>query len=544
MTADGVASNRGPQSRELRARIWPTLRRNWLLLVGVSAAVGIRVAFWVFTNRTWEDALITLAHVRNATEGLGLTHHAGEQPVHGFTSALSVLLPLASEFVVSGSGLTSMRVASILAVIAAAMYAYAIAGHLQLSRWPTAFVLAYLAFNELHIFYGMSGMETQLAVAILLAAVYHTLQRHHVAIGIITGLAVLARPDLLLWVVPIVTWALLQGYRALLKVVIPAALLVAPWVVFTTIYYGSPVPNTVLAKAAAYGSMPSLGSSLDQWISWAGHQLSTSALALLRAFMPFYEDGTVVAAPLHAGVLSVVGLAMMALAAAGAWRLRHFPAWWPAGAYISLFVLYWCSLLPPVGYFNWYLPPFTALVALLIGAGLESLRGKRRSTSTGLALVLSLGVGLHVPFSIPLERAVQLQVDDGIRREVGLYLAEVVPPGDAVTAEAAGYIGYYSRVTLWDHPGLTSPTARAAVAALPPDHRDIASLVARLNPPWIVLRPAEWESLVREYRGTSSCYEATRAFGVPQAPLIELNGLMKWNQDWQFTVYRRAGCRP
>ena len=70
-----------------------------------SLGVGLRLAFWAYTGRVWEDALITIAHARNAVAGLGLTHHAGEPPTHGFTSALSVLIPLVGEAISRDGGL-------------------------------------------------------------------------------------------------------------------------------------------------------------------------------------------------------------------------------------------------------------------------------------------------------------------------------------------------------------------------------------------------------------------------------------------------------
>ena len=51
-----------------------------ILLAFVALAVIVRVVFWAFTHRVWEDALITLTVARNAWEGYGLTHHASEPP--------------------------------------------------------------------------------------------------------------------------------------------------------------------------------------------------------------------------------------------------------------------------------------------------------------------------------------------------------------------------------------------------------------------------------------------------------------------------------
>ena len=71
-----------------------------LLIALVVLAIAVRLFFWVYTNRTWEDALISVQHSENAAAGLGLTHTPSDgPPLHGFTSPLSVLVPLAGELV-------------------------------------------------------------------------------------------------------------------------------------------------------------------------------------------------------------------------------------------------------------------------------------------------------------------------------------------------------------------------------------------------------------------------------------------------------------
>lgn len=519
-------------------------RTHWLLLAGCVVGVGARLAFWALTNRTWEDALITLAHVRNAAEGNGLTHHAGEGAVHGFTSALSVLIPLSSEVIASGTGLTVMRIASLIAAVLAIGYGYAIARRIGLSQWPTAFVVAYLALDQLHIFFGMSGMETQVAVATLLAAVYYVLRGQAVATGVASGLTALARPDLAVWLILAIAWSLSTGRWSGLKTAATASILVVPWLIFTTLYYGSPIPHTILAKAAAYSATPGVDAAWIDWIGWAGEQVGTSVLALLRAFMPFYEDGAVVAAPIPASLLSLVGIAMLVLAVLGAWRTRNVTSWRPALAYVAIFLVFWLLLVPPVGYFNWYLPPFTALVAILVGAGLERLfqTGPRVSVAATIGLVLATGA--HIPWSFPLDARIQAEIDDGVRRTAGLYLGTVVPRGEAVVAEPAGYLGYYSRATLWDYPGLTSPTSYAALISLPAERRSVAELLVTLEPSWAALRPNEWDAVKDDHPAAAACYSIVKTVGTPQAPVVGLNGLVKWNQDWSFIVLRRDCSSP
>src|ERR1035441_4912270 len=82
------------------------------------AACLIRLFFWSYTGRTWEDALISVLHSENAASGLGLTHHhPGLPPLYGFTSPLSVLIPLAANLVHVGWGILFLKLVSALIAI-------------------------------------------------------------------------------------------------------------------------------------------------------------------------------------------------------------------------------------------------------------------------------------------------------------------------------------------------------------------------------------------------------------------------------------------
>ncbi len=169
--------------RRLAELIGQVVRQEPMLLAFMAAAVAARVAFWVISNRMFEDGLTTITHARNVPLGLGLVHHAGEGHVHGFTSAIGVLIPLAGEVIHEGAGMLAVRVASLVAVCVALIYARVICRDLGLGTFPTAFVLAYLSFDQNMIFYGMSGMETQVAVAIILGGVYHLRRNDVIASG-------------------------------------------------------------------------------------------------------------------------------------------------------------------------------------------------------------------------------------------------------------------------------------------------------------------------------------------------------------------------
>src|SRR4051812_37055487 len=175
------------------------MRRHWPLAAALLLAEVVRITFWAVTGRRYEDALITLTHAENAARGLGFIHHPQEGHVQGFTSALSALIPLAGEVVHHGAGLPFLQTLSLFAAAATIVYAYLIAQRLGLAPWPTFFVLAYLALDYTQIIYAMGGMETQIAVAVLLASAFHVMRRDITAAGLLVCGVVAAGPDFILW---------------------------------------------------------------------------------------------------------------------------------------------------------------------------------------------------------------------------------------------------------------------------------------------------------------------------------------------------------
>src|SRR5690348_1755921 len=103
-------------------------------LILSSIAIAIRLFFWFYTGRTWEDALITLQHAENAARGLGLTHTPGSPPLHGFTSPISVLIPLVGEFLHPGFGLSLQKLVSALCGGISVWLGMRIAQRLSLAR--------------------------------------------------------------------------------------------------------------------------------------------------------------------------------------------------------------------------------------------------------------------------------------------------------------------------------------------------------------------------------------------------------------------------
>ena len=224
----------------------------------IALAVAVRLFFWIYTNRTWEDALISVQHAENAALGLGLTHTpSNEPPLHGFTSPLSVLVPLLGDLVHVGYGLLLIKLVSALLGGVAVFLAYQICNNLKLPSALALTVGAYIAFEHHQILWGMAGMETQITIVAYLYSFRCFQQGTQLEKGMSLGLCMLARPDATVWVgigCGFELWRAFKNQNLKRLGILAAGLLMvyAPWLIFTFAYYGSPVPNTIYAKSLGY----------------------------------------------------------------------------------------------------------------------------------------------------------------------------------------------------------------------------------------------------------------------------------------------------
>lgn len=519
-------------SQSLRSRSADLIRSHPLAAGFVLAAVVIRLVFWLYTERVWEDAYITLTLARNVFRGIGLTHHASER-VHAFTSALGMLVPLLGEVV--HKGLFALRLASLGASVVTMVYAYRSGLLLGISKWPMVFVLGFLAFDQQQVFFGMAGMETQITTAVLLAGFYYLLREDTVKVSALAGLAVLARPDFVMWAaVALGVLALRRNRGPVRKLVVPFLLIVGPWVVFTTAYYGSPIPHTIVTKSL----LP--GSGFSVWPS--ASELLTYASQWWRSFSPFWENSFVTTTPFPRFLLQEIATVFILLAIAGAWIHRRNRAVVAAATFILAFSTYrTAARLSP--YFTWYLPPFTALSALLAGCALSRLREVwPRLVAVG-SVGLALAFAAHIPFTYPLERRVQRDIEMGVRAKVGRYLGTHARPGDTAVFEPPGFFGWYAEpwLIMFDYPGLTSRRSQEVIAHADPGDRTIELVARKLRPDWLVLRPQEAEFIKTLNPSLFAQYGLVAEFRARPDLDLERGGLAYLSIDTRFLVLRRTG---
>ena len=459
------------------------------------AACLIRLFFWSYTGRTWEDALISVLHSENAASGLGLTHHhPGLPPLHGFTSPLSVLIPLAADLVHVGWGILFLKLVSALIAIPTILLAASIAGHriFHLNLWLVYLLCGYLAFEHHQILWGMAGMETQVVVFVLFLTLYTALEENFTALGISMALCLYARPDLALFLIPVVLYIFVTKRSALLRTLAIAGAVYAPWLIFTTLYYGSPVPHTIIAKSLGYTLWTS-HTALFSHNFWS----NTWELVHDHIFLPlgpsFAGHGGGFLKFADGGLISRICTAMILLGTlAMAFRFRKFYII-PLGSLV-VYSIYYVYFVPTI--FGWYLVPFSAinclLLVLALGALFDTLLPPAwiPALSGVLCVAYVLSFIAIVPVTFKAEKDIQEYVENPVRKSIGQYIFAHKKSGETVGSESLGYVAYYSRLPVYDYPGLASSEVTDLLKAHP---GSLDRILEAFKPDWIVLRRNEWE---------------------------------------------------
>jgi hypothetical protein len=508
-------------------------------------AVLIRLFYWHYTDRTWEDALITVLHADNFVRGLGLTHlqPPGEPPLHGFTSPLSVLIPLVGDLVHVGWGLPLLKLVSAFAGAIAVWLGARISRVIGLSPVLALTVGAFLAFEHHQILWGMAGMETEVVTVAYLASIYAILRGTQWQKGLSLGFVMLARPDGAIWVLialAVELWRAKKNnaWRGLIPVVAGLALLYGPWLIFTTAYYGSPVPNTIIAKSLGYGG--------GQYHITGPHKLrrlDSYLYSVLATLGPVYLGNGLMAFVKYGHRVYYVMFALGICGTVIAVRRRHFEALL-VFAFTITYTLYLVFAAPVV--YGWYTAPVVAGAIICCMYGLYHLLAWIRQPTRdrvfavfGIAYIAILVSILPRTFSS--DKAIQEYVEDGGRKQMGLYIARVSLPNDTVGSESLGYVGFYSGRVIDDYPGLCSRVVVRYLRAHP--RCGLIAMLNGLKPTYLVLRPAEYKDQngVTRFAWIDQDYDLIRVFRVPDEDRAKIFH-SEQNIDLEFDLYRKKGA--
>jgi arabinofuranosyltransferase len=487
-------------------------RRLWLVVL-----VGLALLARLLPGpRTIDDAFITFRYARNLLEGYGLVYNPGEQ-VLGTTTPLYAGLMAGlgalsggtrSPFPALALGVNALADA-LTCLVLVRMGAFRPQGKAPLARWAgwaAGFAWAVAPFS---VTFAIGGLETSVYVLLLCGMALAALERRRVLAALLAALALLTRPDALILIG-------LLGIERLLALRQPGrggpwrrellvfGLPVLGWGLFATLTYGSPLPNSIAAKAAAYLLQP--GDAL---------------VRLLQHFATPFLEHNWLGAPLAVGIGLLLYPALAVLGARQAGRAST--RWLPFALYPWLYLLTFA--LPNPLIFRWYLTPPLPAYFLMIFLGMEGVanlfnhrpEGRRapskdpQAAQPGGASVLFLG-GLAVSILSfilglsPLVSEWRIHPDHGpdrpapemafiklelLYRQAAEQLAPQLSAGSLLAAGDVGVLGFYTPARILDTVGLNSPVS-SRYYPLPPADYVInyaipAALVLDQRPDWVVI---------------------------------------------------------
>lgn len=240
----------------------------------VAGAVAGGMLFLLAHRSLIDDAYITLTYARNVAFHL----HWGvieQQTSNTATSPLNVWLLAAVTMLVRqpvvAVGVILMATAAVTAVWSARTARQTgVSGAL-----PVLTVVALLASPLLG---STIGLETFIAAGLVVGLAYYAVLGRPVAAGVISGLLVLTRPDLMVFAVVAVLGV--AALRRRMPVVIGVAVLVAlPWHLVSWVLLGSALPDTFLLKTGG----EKWGDSYDVATGWQMYGQAYPAATVLAA---------------------------------------------------------------------------------------------------------------------------------------------------------------------------------------------------------------------------------------------------------------------
>lgn len=427
------------------------------ILIGVSAAAARLIP----GPRTIDDAYITFRYARSILAGTGFTFNPGEH-VLGTTTPLFTLL-MASLGAVTGGAQAPFAwlslLVSALADIGTCFLLICIGRRLNAPYAGLAAAAAW-AIAPYSVTFAIGGMETSLYIFLLTAAVAANLGKKWIWESLASALALLTRPDALILIGLLAIDRIVRAWknrndRISWRETACFVLPVSAWLAFAWIYFGSPIPHSILAKSLAYSLSP----------------LSALIRLIQHYATPFMENESLGSAAIMAGMvlypfLAVAGAARAWKADRHAWALSVFP-WF----YLLVFAI------PNPLIFRWYLATPLPLYFLLILMGAEGILRQlfEHFKPFGRHIpTVSAAVLLIVIQTLFVLRVWTLHPDHGPDRPapqmayIGLELvyqqaaSELKPslrPGDVVAAGDVGVLGYSTGANILDTVGLNSPVS-------------------------------------------------------------------------------------
>lgn len=455
-----------------------TTRFTSLLLLAVVLVGGALRWLYLVNSAPVDDAYITYRYARNIAAGDGFVYNLGER-VLGTTTPLYTLLLVPPSLI----GLPVDRFALALGVLAELATLLLLFRLLTRRFFPSAgllgaFMYATFYANASAVGY---GMEAPLFTLLVIASIDSADTGHWSRAALFAGLGAWIRPEgILLGAILGLSLLMSRGWKVSWKPLALFPVVILPWIVFATAYFGSPIPQSVIAKSSQQGISVS---------TWAGFFLLRNPMFVL--------------------------LWLSAAIGGVAWLKQRVPAGILLLLWIVVYPLFFLGGRPPfLGL--WYFPPLGAALVALASVGMltVALRVLRRPGLAAVAVALAWGclTSFALPNNLRTARAAKTAADS-VYRPMAKWTADSTRDRDIVCVSDIGYVGYFSGRRILDASALISPEVTHYYRSRPDDrYRDVHFILEQR--PDVILLPLDRTNYERfREGGLWEAYEPVARFG-------------------------------
>ena len=467
--------------------VLPATGRSTMVAKSIYLLLVTTLIFLNFTDWAYDDPYITYRYAQNLAGGNGFVYNLEERVLSTTTPFFAILLASLSNIWPD-----IPHLANLIGAISIAL------GGLFLwdlgQSWKTPLVgwTGLLLYPTFPLLLSTIGSETPLYLAFCLGAFAYYARQRLTYVAIFSTLAILTRPDAVL--VPVllgIDYLVRQRKPVPWNAILLFIILTVPWLVFSWVYFGSPLPATLATKQ-------------HQGLMSISQRFAPGLITIAKGYAShwIYRLETLLAL---GGVI---------------WAIWKKHSWILVLSWTALYFLAY-AVLGVTRYF-WYYAPLVPGFVILIGLGLtliyESLTAilQWAETSQKIALTfanISIACLLIVLLLAQGQSAQRLKGTPDTRiaayRAVGDWLRTNTPLNASVGALEVGIIGYYAQRQMVDFAGLIQPEV-ALQLQKNTTYEDAARWsVGQYHPDYLVLLDGFFPSLEGEYLPNTCRLEKT-----------------------------------
>ena len=381
-----------------------------------------------------DDALITYRYAENIAQGNGFTYNPGEKVLGTttplYTLILSVFASLNFDLLLTGN------IIGILSGLLCCLIIYLLAWELTHSKLTCVLSSMFLAIHGHFIKWATSGMETTLFTLSILTAFYLFQKKRYLTASFISGLAFLIRPDGLIVGLTLFVVYIYKNRKFPWGCLLTFFISVAPWLLFSYLYFHSFLPNSMAAKQGHLNMLEADRFQILQFL-------------IRRDFLIF---------------LPFIPIAFIKTIRQRNTIIKWLPLYLWATIHIASYIIV------GIDFRNWYAVPL--IPVLIISAsfgiastielpdkmGLDVLKQPKIIFSVILLLFISISALHHSHLTNRLFRRYLNNVEE-LRTELGMWLHDNTEENSTIATSAIGHIGYYSKREIIDTAGLITLAA-------------------------------------------------------------------------------------